>query len=180
MKLRTLISRLVSITMLSATLGSTAYTQNADTMVLQVRQFDALVQDLEINQKENAAYHNGFDSLRVWYNELIAKYEQSQRNLAACLQERDTAHAYITNLRTQILRIGQERDAAIINAVEANNKKKKAFGVGLHAGYDLFRRQPVFSVGLNWSLIRFSLRGLFDSDTKAPVYTPTIYSTLNH
>lgn len=172
------ILRICFVIIASAVIGLNSRAQ--DTIVLKTSEFDRLANELMTEQKLSQNFRNGFDSLRTWYNDLLQKYEQSQTNLASCMQERDTAHAYITRLRTDISRAWQDRDKAIADAVQANNRKKKAFGIGPSIGWNPFTKSMYGGIGVHWSLVRFSLRGLFDGETKAEKYNPTIYSTLNH
>jgi len=166
------------ILIMSAGLGLKASAQ--DTIVLKASEFDRLANELMTEQKLSENFRNGFDSLRVWYSELLTNYEQSQANLAACMNERTIAHNYIDTLRTNLSKAWTQKDQAIAKAEAERNKNKKAWGIGVSAGYNVFTRLPYAGVGLNFNIVRFSLRGLFDSDTKATPYNPTIYSTLNH
>lgn len=170
------------ILIMSAGLGLKASGQ--DTIVLKASEFDRLANELMTEQKLSENFRNGFDSLRTWYNELLTNYEQSQANLAACMNERTIAHNYIDTLRTNLSKAWTQKDQAEAKVLIEHNKKNKDWSVGIMpVGYDFIgRRVVLFNAGLLWSpnFARFSLRGLFDSDTKATPYNPSILSTLNH
>jgi hypothetical protein len=150
-----------------------------DTIVLKTSEFDKLANALMTEQKLSENFRSGFDSLRAWYNDLSEKYNRSQANLQSCMNERDTAHAYITSLRTQISKAWTDRDIALSKAETEHNKTHKAFGVGLSAGYDPFGRRVFIGPSIHWSLFRFSLRGMNDGWT-APTEKPatSVYDKL--
>lgn len=181
MKSKHPISRLALLIITSAMLGLTAHTQT-DTIVLRLKQFDSMVQDIEINSSQNAAFRQGFDSLKTWYNDLAVKYEQSQRNLASCMVERDIAHKYIDTLRTNLSKAWTAKDHAVAQAEAERNKKNRDWSIGvMPVGYDFIGRRITFlQAGLIWSpnFLHFSLRGLLSSNQPAEQHANTLTDKL--
>lgn len=146
---------LVLLTMTAAALPTALYAQ--DTITVKTELFDNLLWQVARGQ----ATQRTLDTLKAFYQEAVARYDSSQQNVISLLNERDAASKYIRTLQANLSAANAQ-----INANEAKyqtlyNKRNKAWGVGVHGGYDPFRREPVFSIGLNWNLFRFSLRGLF-------------------
>lgn len=106
-------------------------------------------------------------ALKADYDSLSAWYVQSQNRIAFAgeliqkLRLENTALiARNDTLRTRII----EKNALLhSNGVALFNeqlRKRKAFGIGVNAGYNPFTRGPAVSVGLQWNIVRFSLRGV--------------------
>jgi hypothetical protein len=91
----------------------------------------------------------------------VASFDQSQRNLASCIGERNRLLLIIDTLRTNLSIAWTQKDHAEAKVITEHNKNKKSWGIGISTGYNPFSRLPYFGAGINLNIIRFSLRGLF-------------------
>jgi hypothetical protein len=134
-----------------------------DTITVTTDLFDDMLQQVARGQ----ATARTLDTLRSFYKEAVQRYDSSQNNVIALLNERDAATDYINRLKGSLK---AAQDAVTIGEgkyLAMYNKRNKAFGIGASVGYNPFTRLPMAGISLNWNLIRFSLRGLFASDTPA-------------
>jgi hypothetical protein len=124
-----------------------------DTVVIEKNKFEEAI--VLIAQGQNAS--RMLDSVKSWYGELLQNYDQSQRNLKACMDERDIAHKYIDTLRTNLSRAWTAKDEAVAKAAAEHNKKVKAFGIGPEIGYNPVTQKMYGGIGIHLSIVRFAL-----------------------
>lgn len=150
------IRRFCFVIIASAGISLTACAQ--DTIVLKVSEFDRLANELLTEQKLSQNFRNGFDSLKAWYVDVVQKYNQSQANLVSCMRERDTAHALITRLRTDISRAWMQRDMATANYQKEHERRAKPFGfmIGGNVQPNPFRVTYGITFGWTPAFLRFS------------------------
>jgi hypothetical protein len=172
MQLKTLIRRPIHLVLLTVfILGLIRSNAQMDTVNLQRRDVNLMIDNLEMQTKLNGNLKNGFDTVRQLYNQTVDSLNKYIGYLQDCMRQRDTAIKYIDLLRTNLSRAWTAKDIAEAKATAERNKKAKSWGVGLSGGYNPFTRLPYAGIGINFSIVRFSLRGLFKESGGASVPT---------
>lgn len=138
-------------------LGSIHLNAQTDTINLQRRDVNLLIDNLQYQTNLSANFKNGFDSVRRYYNDAVDSLNKYVDYLKSCMAERDLAHRKIDTLRTNLSKAWTEKDHAVAQAQAEHNKKAKAFGVGPEIGYDPFRKQVYAGIGVHLSIVRFGL-----------------------